>query len=106
MLLFLLDLFPRGKDKRFSIKSLPDVFMKHIRAGAVNILIIFASVTLCFVLFHELFSKSASLYRTLGIVLVLTEYRMVLTEYRNGFERLLDSFDTVLDSFYRVSDCF
>ena len=67
VLLFLLDLFPRGKDKRFSIKSLPDVFMKHIRAGAVNILIIFASVTLCFVLFHELFSKSASLYRTLGI---------------------------------------
>jgi len=67
MTLFLLDIFSLIKEKKANIRELFSALQKHIRLNAINSIIIAISILLCFVLFHELFSKSAIVIRKIGI---------------------------------------
>lgn len=49
------------------MRSFITILLQHIKQSIVNILLIAASVGLCLLLFHELFSESAVIYRRLGI---------------------------------------
>lgn len=62
----LLDILSALKDKQAG-GTVSSVISRHIRANAVSIGLIVASVALCFILFKEMFSKSALIYRELGI---------------------------------------
>jgi len=65
--LFLLDIVPLVQNKDMSVKSFSGLLMKHLRQNGINLIFIGASVALCFILFHEMFSKSALLYTKLGL---------------------------------------
>lgn len=65
--LFVLDLMPLFTEKTFSFKTLMEMVGKHLKLNMLNLIIVFASVGLCFVLFKELFSSSALTYRKIGV---------------------------------------
>ena len=65
--LFVIDVLNLVKTKQWSGKSFSELFVKHLKTNLVNIMIVLVSIGLCFVLFHEFFSKSAMIYRKLGI---------------------------------------
>ncbi|MFI5196353.1 MAG: tetratricopeptide repeat protein, partial [Chitinophagales bacterium] len=67
VMMFLLDIIPLVEEKKLNVKSLYDLFLKHLRLNLKNIIVIIASIALCFILFKEMFSASALLYRKLGI---------------------------------------
>ena len=64
-LLFILDAISAMKDK--TGESIGGLIKKHIMLNGVSLLIIVGSIALCFILFHQMFSSSAMIYRTLGI---------------------------------------
>jgi hypothetical protein len=65
--LFAMDAVALIQEKNFNMRSISDLVVKHLRLNAKNLVFIIGSVALCFVLFHELFSASATAYRKLGI---------------------------------------
>ncbi|MCW3123026.1 MAG: hypothetical protein JWQ38_2518 [Flavipsychrobacter sp.] len=67
VIMYLIDIVPLFLSKKADLKSLSELFVKHLRSNLINLAILTVSVVLCFVLFHEFFSASARLYRKLGI---------------------------------------
>ncbi|MFI5196354.1 MAG: LamG-like jellyroll fold domain-containing protein [Chitinophagales bacterium] len=67
VVLFLADIVALVQEKKLNVKALSVLFVKHLRLNAKNLVIIVASIALCFILFKEMFSASALVYRKLGI---------------------------------------
>lgn len=66
IVLFVIDILNLIGDKNISVKTVSETFMKHLRLNIINLGIVATSIALCYVLFHELFSPSAVMYRKLG----------------------------------------
>jgi hypothetical protein len=67
VLLFTLDIIPLIQKENFNVKSFFSLFIKHLKLNAVNLVIVIASIGLCFLLFKELFSPSAMIYSKIGV---------------------------------------
>jgi hypothetical protein len=67
VMMFLLDLIPLVEEKNLNVKSISEVVKKHFKLDLVNVIIVLSSIALCYILFHQMFSPSALLYRKLGI---------------------------------------
>ncbi len=65
--LFIIGVVTLAQEKSLNAKSILELFIKQFKSQMVNLGIILSSVILCFVLFHEFFSKSALAYRKLGV---------------------------------------
>lgn len=65
--LFVIELNQLIKEKKLTVRSFLSIFITHFRHNAVNLGIIVISFILCLVLFGEIFSNSAILYRKYGI---------------------------------------
>ncbi len=67
IVLFLLGVISLIKDNKVTIKMFPSFLREQMKLNFKNLLIIIFSFALCFILFGELFSKSALNYTKLGI---------------------------------------
>ncbi len=65
--LFALDIVNLAAEKNLNGKTIGALFVKHLRANGINIGLSIASIALCYILFKEMFSPSALVYRELGI---------------------------------------
>ena len=65
IVLFVLDMIPAIVEHQSGNAS--KVFIRHLKLNAKNVLILLASVALCLILFKEMFSQSALIYRKIGV---------------------------------------
>lgn len=65
--LYLIDAGGLLKAKNFNRAALLSLFLSHLKWSARNLLLIAVSVGLCLLIFHEVFSAGAILYRKIGI---------------------------------------
>ena len=65
--LFIIGMVSLAQEKNLNAKTITELLIIQFKAQMVNLGIILSSVVLCFVLFHEFFSKSALAYRKLGV---------------------------------------
>jgi len=68
--LFVIDLARLLQEKKLTVRSVFSVFLTHFRMQAKNLGIIAVSFILCLVLFGEIFSSSALIYRKYGIGMI------------------------------------
>ncbi len=66
VVMFVIEIMDIIKNKELSGATIGAAFLKHLKLNAINLCITGASMALCFVLFKELFSESAVMYRKLG----------------------------------------
>lgn len=99
--LFALDIIDLIAQKNLNGKSFSTLLVKHLRANGINIGISITSIALCYVLFKEMFSPSALVYRELGIgmmpisnisfywyvPMIISSLVGLLFFYRNGLEQ-------------------
>ena len=67
LLLFVFDMMPLIATRQFSSANIGKVITRHWKLNFKNALILLASVMLCFILFKEMFSPSALIYRKIGV---------------------------------------
>lgn len=67
ILLFIADVVTTMRGKEGERKSVITLVVKHLKLNAISLSLILASIALCFILFNEMFSASALVYRKLGV---------------------------------------
>lgn len=67
LVLFVAQLATLAKEKNLNGRSFAGALVSQVKGNAINLVIIGASIALCFVLFKEIFSPSALVYRKLGV---------------------------------------
>ena len=70
LVLFVVGLADLARQKQLNGASFVGLITTHLKQNLANLLIIIGSIGLCFVLFHELFSASATIYRKLGVGMI------------------------------------
>ena len=70
LVLFVVGLADLAREKQLNGSSFMALIATHLKQNLANLIIIISSIGLCFVLFHELFSASATIYRKLGVGMI------------------------------------
>jgi len=70
LLLLVFDLVALRAKDQFTGAYIRDTFMNHVRLNVKNALMLVGSVALCFILFKEMFSPSALIYRQIGVGMI------------------------------------